>query len=198
MSNQNSRDSYVWYAAYGSNMCAERFECYILGGQSRHGGKPLQGCTDKTLPPANKPFTIPYKLYFSRNSSNWDDGGVAFIDTHKETNASHFTFSRIWKITRRQFDEIKAQEGTWYDLTIGLGEVDGISVKTFTSGRKTAGTRSGDRYLKTIVEGLHETVKLSKEDICVYLLAKEGIKGYYTLETMMNLVKSSDTGGDTK
>ncbi len=69
---------YVWYAGYGSNLCEERFLCYIKGGKFRWGGRKSSGCDDKTLPEEKGRITIPFPLYFAERSRGWQGGGVAF------------------------------------------------------------------------------------------------------------------------
>ena len=39
----------VWYACYGSNLCAERFMYYIVGGHCPFNDKDYDGCRDKTM-----------------------------------------------------------------------------------------------------------------------------------------------------
>src|SRR5665647_253479 len=98
----------VWYACYGSNILEERFLCYIQGGKPLGAKTTYKGCTDKTLPADNEDFYICSELYFSKNSANWDNGGVAFIRTTFEPKAS--TLGRIYLITKGQLIDIARQE----------------------------------------------------------------------------------------
>lgn len=52
----------VRYLSYGSNILAERFQCYILGGQPPGSQKAYEGCRDTSMPRRVKPTTINYKL----------------------------------------------------------------------------------------------------------------------------------------
>ena len=54
---------YVWYASYGSNMCIERFLCYIRGGAVDGMQGTCLGCADKTLPLKSKRVMLPHELY---------------------------------------------------------------------------------------------------------------------------------------
>jgi hypothetical protein len=107
----DKKQSYIWYAGYGSNLCKERLHCYIRGGDFKWGGKKAKGCRDKTLPSANKPIQLPYRLYFAKRSPYWGNGGVAFISSDQEPDKNNWTRGRMWKITCEQYEEIKIQEG---------------------------------------------------------------------------------------
>ena len=91
----------VWYLSYGSNILAERFHCYISGGQPQGSQKIYEGCRDTSRPRRDKPTTINYELYFSKNSPVWDNGGVAFIKD--ELNRNTTSFARVYLITKQQF-----------------------------------------------------------------------------------------------
>lgn len=162
-------EKYVWYACYGSNILKERFMHYIKGGDCRFNGVNYDGCKDKTDPLDERPFTIPYKLYFSRRSPNWEYGGVAFL--YPEKNDSIMTLGKIYKITYDQFKEIQRQEGgSWYDEILYLGEIDGIPVKTFTHSSVTDERKPCDKYINVIMLGLKETYpEMSEEEIEQYI-----------------------------
>lgn len=170
-----SLDEYIWYACYGSNLSEQRFLCYIEGGTPTWStsGKPNKGCADKTRPRENGPFPIKHQLYFAKESSNWDNAGVAFIYPEETQDKEKWTLGRIWLVTKEQFDEIWTQEGrkpNWYGNVISLGKVDGIEVKTITNPIKLPDNRPHDNYLKTIKLGLKETYpELTDEEIEVYL-----------------------------
>eukprot|EP01138_Halocafeteria_seosinensis_P015970 gb/GECG01016298.1/.p1 GENE.gb/GECG01016298.1/~~gb/GECG01016298.1/.p1 ORF type:complete len:253 (+),score=36.10 gb/GECG01016298.1/:1-759(+) len=72
----------VWYASFGSNMCLERFLCYIQGGHLEAIGKDFEGASDKTPPKASIGLTAPHKMFFARESKWWK-GGVGFIDPRR-------------------------------------------------------------------------------------------------------------------
>jgi hypothetical protein len=56
-------DRFVWYASYGSNLCKERFLCYIEGGSITGLTVELRGCKQKIVPEKHKYVKIPHSLY---------------------------------------------------------------------------------------------------------------------------------------
>lgn len=70
---------YIWYTSYGSNILEERSLCYIRGGQPTGSTKIYIDSSDKTLPIKKEPIRINMELYFSGNSSVWDNGGIAYV-----------------------------------------------------------------------------------------------------------------------
>ena len=168
---------YLWYASYGSNMLEERFACYIKGGQFRLGGKPLNGCRDKSLPVGTDKILIPHELYFSEKSRWWQGGGTALLDSMPTHRESEFARGRIWKITREQYQEIWAEEGKGvHNFEIGLGHhADGCEILTFTSTQKLSSSRPSTNYIQTIALGLRETFDMNSQQIIDYLSRLEGI-----------------------
>jgi hypothetical protein len=161
---------YVWYVCYGSNLCEERFLCYIRGGKFKRGGSEAEGCTDKSLPIADKPCRIPHRLYFAKSAASWGNGGVAFLDPKKEPDQAHWSLGRMWKITYEQYREISKQEGSWYTKQINLGEEDGCPMLTFTNQKRLHPDKPpAESYTRTIAEGLKETFHLTDEQIAEYL-----------------------------
>ena len=149
-------ENLVWYVAYGSNILRERFLVYINGGSFRGSGKSYTGCTCKTPPIKDKPFTVPYELYFGNSSRSWGGKGVAFIDPNKES----VTRGRAYLITLAQFEEIQKQEGSspnWYGRTVQMGcDENKIPYRTFTSKIRHPDNAPSDEYLAVIEEGLQE------------------------------------------
>ena len=152
----------VWYVAYGSNILYERFLVYINGGSFR-GGRLYNGCTDKTPPKKDKPFTLPYERYFGNNSPTWSGKGVAFIDPNKKGT----TPGRAYLITTAQFKEIQKQEGnsaSWYGRIVEICcDEDGIPYQTFTSENRRDENKPSDDYLTVIGEGLKELEVKAKQ-----------------------------------
>lgn len=189
------KEKYIWYAGYGSNLNRQRFICYIEGGKPKYGYNDNKGCSDKTLPSENKPFTIPYRLYFAlpnnnKTKKNWGDGGVAFINPVKEDGIE--TLCRIWKITKEQYKEVKEQEGPWYANEICLGKEDGVRIYTITNEKKlTKILQPSKWYLKTIAEGLRETYSFNDEEIASYLIGKEGIEGTLSKAELIEIIKNN-------
>lgn len=152
----------VWYASYGSNLLRSRFMCYIRSGRPKSSSGVYGGCTDKSEPVKDKPVRIPHQLYFSRRSSVWGGGGVAFIKPARASKGE-FTLGRMYLITREQFTQVVRQENRlesensrikidfektitngqsligrgnefrWYGRVIYLGEDEGYPIFTFTA-----------------------------------------------------------------
>ena len=185
-------NSTVWYASYGSNICEGRFLCYILGGKWKWGGSCSQGCSEKSPPTDSKPMTIKHELYFAKKSTAWEGGGVAFIKKKKEHDTSKYTYGRMWRITREQFDCVKKQEGpAWYGKDIKLGKEGNEPIYTFTNPitlRSSAKPSIG--YLKTISLGLKETYDMCDEQIVKYLASKFGVKENFKEETLLDMLQS--------
>ena len=150
-------EEYVWYACYGSNMNRERFMEYI------------NTCSDKTSPKEDRPFMFKHDIYFAKASSKWNGGGKAFLDDTSEGKA----YGRVYLITRKQFEEIKRQEGTDYRRGLALGEIEGYPVYSFTDMQKNDETKvPSAEYFKTILTGLRECYEsiLSDTELVQYLI----------------------------
>lgn len=186
---KNWNNAFLWYVGYGSNLCHDRFICYIQGRKFQLGGSDSKGCLDRTLPSENKPFIIPHCLFFGKSASGWENGGVAFISPEPEPDENKHTYGRMWKITLEQFSEIKKQEGGWYNTTLDLGrDGDGISICTITNSVEPELNKPSDKYLRTIVIGLKETYRLDNKKILKYLIEKPGIKGNFTKEKLLEII----------
>lgn len=72
-------NDYLWYCAYGSNICFDRFILYIRGGTAPFVNRSFPGCTDKRLPVETTGFDITHQLYFpsgyrpGRPFSSWKE-----------------------------------------------------------------------------------------------------------------------------
>lgn len=197
---------YIWYVSYGSNLCEERFHCYIKGGKPHGAVKHEKGCRDKTLPKKNERVTLPYQLYFAKNSSKWGKGGVAFIGHQKEKSAK--TMGRMYYITDEQFIDVTAQENNsesvtidfdklfqngyqtinagWYGRLVYLGKKDGVPMLTFTSNQDIGSEVfkvPSLAYITTIANGLME-LGLNKNEVIDYFLQCYGIKEAFTKTTL--------------
>ena len=156
MTNEISNKEYVWYACYGSNINRARFMRYI------------DGCSDTTPPVEDRPFELPYSIYFAASSVRWENKAVAFLDDSRTGHA----LGRIYKISREQYDEVKLQEGVKYTKQVELGEVDGLPVYTFTDVevRSDRGEPS-EAYFCTILEGLVEVYpERDEKELRAYLM----------------------------
>ena len=151
------KNQYVWYVTYGSSMRKEQLLAYINGGLFRANGKTYRGCTDKSPPLRDKPFLLPFDLYFGNESKSWNGSGVAFIDA----DTPGVTLGRAYLITEEQFFEIQKQAGAsdkWYGKVVELSfGVNDIPYKTFTSKIRRPENKPSKNYLNTFFEGLCET-----------------------------------------
>jgi hypothetical protein len=102
--NMNSR--LVWYAAYGSNLCRERFLCYIRGGTPPGSNRTYVGCDDKSLPRNVRSIRIPHQLFFAGTAPGWENKAMAFIRSAGDAES----YGRMFLITFPQFDQLIQQE----------------------------------------------------------------------------------------
>ena len=146
-------DDHVWYAAYGSNLSAERFACYIRGGLCRENGRSYQGCTDTTLWTDEYFTSIPGHMYFGKESNAWG-GGVAFFNANRRDSA----IVRLYRITRAQLLDVMRQEGPspdWYGHVQCLGvENNGEPIVTLTSKMVHEKNSPSESYLQLIKNAL--------------------------------------------
>lgn len=157
---------YVWYVCYGSNLLEERFLYYLMGGRSVFDGTEYQGCSDKSMYLTSCPVTIPYQLYFSRSAAKWGNGGVAFLDMCRKG----MTLGRMYLVSRKQYEEIKSQEGLWYQQTLELGTYQGLPMYSFTDTQRMADQAPHVSYLNVIRHGLRQTYpEMIDEEIENYL-----------------------------
>ena len=149
---------YLWYVTYGPDMASELFMKKIEGGYCGADGKIYNGSADKSPPIKNKPYLIPYELYFGNKSGVWDGGGVAFIDQTK----SGVTLGRAYLITEEQFLGIREQENDsrkWYGNTVALKRelYDYIHITFTQSPENRDENPPHGNYLKAMRQGLIET-----------------------------------------
>ena len=161
--------SKVIYAAYGSNLLKERLEKYIYGGLYK--GREYKGCSDKSAPEDLGWIRVPYRLYFAKKSSRWENKGVAFLSCNREKNEDYHAVVRMWKINKKQLEEIWDQEGrSWYSKKLYLGDKDGLKIYTFTGCWERELNLPSYSYLDVIKKGLKETTQWDKSKVEEYLL----------------------------
>jgi hypothetical protein len=174
----------VWYAAYGSNTDAARFDCYLRGGCPAGGARTYPGCRDTSPPADTRALWLPGSVYFAGTSSVWG-GGSAFYDPHTAGPVA----ARGWLITVGQLADLITQEmhgdpgsrpeledrilsavaedarGTHalgpgrYETLLATHALDGTLVFTFTAARAHPDeerTRPSAPYLATIAAGLDQ------------------------------------------
>ncbi|AEV98128.1 hypothetical protein A4D02_33605 [Niastella koreensis] len=201
----------VWYACYGSNILEERFLCYIKGGQPKGAKTTYEGCRNKTLPADNEDFYISSELYFAKESNNWDNGGVAFVRTLFEPQAS--TIGRIYLVTKGQLIDIARQETntkteltidfdkaindssyilkrpSWYGNLLYLGRQNEYPIFTLTNENDLQPfTKPNKNYIKTISKGIKEAHNFDDKTIFEYLKTKGGIKDNYTDQELIEII----------
>ena len=190
----------VWYAGYGSNLCAERFGCYIAGGIPPGLNNPCRGARDKQLPRLHRPFDIPYRLYFADTARSWG-GSPCFLDTARSQGTGTPTRGRAYLITWGQFEDVVAQENGRaispidlhtdeltedrsvrlgpgrYETLLCLGQIEGDPVVTITAPWAMADASPGapsQTYLRVMVTGLREAHAMSDDAIVAYLGSAPG------------------------
>jgi hypothetical protein len=194
---------YVWYAAYGSNLCRERFETYLTGGCPPGATLVQPGCRDASLPVDVGTVTIPFPLYFAERSVRWEGSGVAFVGAPRP--GTGIALGRRYLITAEQFTDMIAQENhldpdsarlldldrvaqegdhafsdARYGRVVHVGEVDGLPVLTFTAPHLSgwaAPTPPTVPYLRLIATGLAEAYGMDAPDAARYLAAAPGARG---------------------
>jgi hypothetical protein len=159
--------SLVWYAAYGSNLLRARFLAYLEGG-SFEGGPPERGCADPSPPRDEAAMTIRHRRYFAYEAARWGGGGVAFVDPYVRGT----TLGRAYLVTEEQFADVLAQENGWPDRTpidqgwyrcvLGMGEHDGVPLRTITSLDRGPLRAAAPPYLDVIRRGEAETKELPR------------------------------------
>lgn len=182
-------DELVWYAAYGSNLSAERFARYLEGGTAAGAKRAHEGSRDPRPPRQIRPIELPGSVFFGWESSTWG-GGVAFYDPDLVGRA----LASAYLITHTQFCDLVAQEmhravgddidlePLWHERVheLGMGryerllivdELDDLPVVTFTcpAGHRPPLNAPSAAYLDTIARGLRETHHLDDEAITHYL-----------------------------
>ena len=142
--------THVWYVSYGSNMAADRFACYVVGGCPPGGSRPNPGARDGSLPRRSIAVDLPGTVYFAGESPQWG-GGVAFYD--HETPG--WTAARGYLVTTGQFADVAAQE--MYRVPQEGDPLEEVVAAPLDGGRHTAGP---GRYETLVEVGRHEDLPL--------------------------------------
>lgn len=191
-------DALVWYAAYGSNMAAQRLACYLAGGLPVGGRLTHSGTRDATPARADRPVTLPLQLRFADRSRVWG-GGKAFVDPSRPGR----TLARAWLITRGQFADLSAQESSRaadddalerllgspaaqprsvvlgpgpYDRLLDCGAFEGVPTVTFTHPGRPAPRAPTPPYLRMLAAGLAQAHGLSTDRAAAYLATADGVE----------------------
>jgi hypothetical protein len=187
----------VFYAAYGSNLSAERFACYLEGGNAPGASRSLPGARDRRRSRSWRALRVPGRLYFYGHSQTWAGAPAAFEPAAPKADQSGpEIFARAWLLGWDQLEDVMAQEngrdhqaldvapaalvegfsmlgGTRrYDRLLCLGTLEGLPVLTFTApGPPESVTPAAPSlaYLAHIISGLRETFDLDDPAIVDYL-----------------------------
>ena len=191
----------IWYASYGSNMCADRLACYLTGGCPPGATRTYPGARDRTLPTDVRAVELAGCVYFAWHSPTWG-GGIAFYDP----DGPGSSVGRAYRLTPGQLSDLLEQEmhrepGVDHDLSelledgvaiLGdgryeslhvVGELDGEPVGTFTSPERmhTADhNQPSAAYLATMARGLVEARGWDGDRVAAYLLERPGIGDWDT------------------
>lgn len=201
----------VWYVTYGSNMHADRFACYLLGGTPPGGTRANPGSRDKRLHRDTRAVHLPGQIYFALESPMWS-GGLALYDPELDGSAA----AAAYLVTASQFADVATQEmyrepTTDFDLTKVLetgrdqigdgryetlicpGRLEGYPLLTFTAPWRSADiipTVPAGAYLKMLGEGLHKTHRWDASRIADYLASLPGAAGAWQpadIQTLLDL-----------
>lgn len=184
----------IWYVAYGSNLCPDRFRHYLGGGGPAGAQRHVPGARNPSDPSDERAVTIPGRMFFGWRSTTWG-GGVAFLDADADDTA----YGRAYLVTDEQFADIVAQEmhrdpGTDLDLaqvlenrrhcygpgryeTVHLvGELEGDPMLTFTAEDPSDIPLNAPvpAYVETIARGLRITHGLSDDEAREHLRSRPG------------------------
>jgi hypothetical protein len=198
----------LWYAAYGSNLDAERFRCYLVGGCPAGAARTYPGAREQADALAARPFRMAGRVTFAWRSPTWG-GGVAFHDP----DAGGETLARAYLVTAEQFADVLEQEmgrepGVDHDLaevlsggrhavgpgryeTVHLaGELDGRPVLTFsTPDVEPLGLSApAPAYVATMARGLREAHDLADHEVADYLLDCRGAAPDWSREELLELL----------
>ena len=168
------KDSYIWYASYGTNLLESRMACYLQGGLCAQNGKTYPGCTNRSLWTETRTNNYPGNLYFGRSSRSWEEKGVPFFEPlHGQDPRRRGITMKLYRITREQLEEVQKQEGAsddWYGMMYCLElDKDGTPVVTLTSRTVQKENAPCDAILETMYLGMTTCCGRGKTDSVNYL-----------------------------
>jgi hypothetical protein len=200
----------VWYVAYGSNCSAERFQAYLSGGTATGAGHGERGARDPRPPRQSAAHWFDAPVRFIGDAAKWGGGGIAFLDHEPGESVSP---GRRYLITKDQFDDVVAQESRRplqslpiddliqgrvhpvgngrYDGLLGLGNIKGIPVMTFTSPRPLLHlpvSAPSATYLGTVARGLAEVHDLDQRSLAEHLHRAPGVEQSFSVDDIIDLL----------
>lgn len=200
---------YVWYVSYGSNMCLQRLQYYLSGGQPPDGLLNYPGCRDSSLPTRSMPLFVSGRLYFALDARAWT-GGMAFLDPYETGEIP----ARAYRLSIGQFSDLFAQEmclipgedldltpidaarrltigGGCYETIYSLGEFEGLPALTFSAPWRMREVRlnpPSDVYLKYIAAGVAEAHKWTNSEVAHYLISCPGVEGVLSHSQVLDYI----------
>ena len=200
---------HVWYVAYGSNLSAERFSCYLQGGRPPGAAVTYPGARDHTAPRASQAVRLLGGVYFATESQIWG-GGRALYDPDAPGKAA----ARSYLITTQQFSDVAAQEmyrepGADLDLTdlaalgriqvgegryetlIYVGQEEQMPMVTFTAPWGIGDVpplSPSHAYLRMLGRGLQESHGWDAQRVGEYLASLPGARGSWTAGEIVDLL----------
>lgn len=213
-------DGLVWYAAYGSNLHADRFRFYRGGGTPPGTTRHYAGFRDPRPPQRTVPLTLSGTVYFAWESTVWG-GGIAFYAPTPIPGWPGFTAGRGYLLTTSQFADLVAQEmhrapgmdldlervlstGSdqlgpgRYETLVYAGDFEERPVLTFTAPWDPAFVeirRPVERYVGMLAAGLQESHGWSADRIVGYLSGLPGVRGLWAPAQLEAVVRTAVDDG---
>jgi hypothetical protein len=198
----------VWYVAYGSNMSAARFGCYVSGGRPPGTRRTYLGCRDSSPPRRDVGIHLTGGLSFAGSSTVWS-GGIAFYDPQ----AGGELAARAYLLTFGQLSDVVAQETghpvgndlalddgvdrRWqvpsrvYETLLHVGDRDGLPMFAITSLQDLNPRPPSAPYLRTMLDGLGETFGWTADERADYLLRAPGVAPAWSAARLVGLCDAS-------
>ena len=193
----------VWYLAYGSNMNAARFGCYVSGGRPAGAHRTYLGCRDQSPPRCDVGIQLAGGLSFAGESTVWG-GGIAFYDPHADGELA----ARAYLLTFGQLSDVVAQEtrravgdlalgtaadcrwalpSTTYETLLHVGDRDGLPMFTITSLQNLDPAPPSAPYVRTMLDGLGETFGWTADERAQYVMRAPGVTPTWTAGQLVEL-----------
>jgi hypothetical protein len=186
----------VFYAAYGSNLSAARFACYIAGGTAAGASRALPGARDRRQPESWRALRVPGRVSFRGRSLTWGGAPAIFEPATASGHTGAEVFVRAWRLGWDQLEDVMAQENGRptcplvvepaalgdgssmlvgpgrYDRLVCVGTLEGLPMLTFTAPASLESVlpeAPSLAYLAHIITGLRETFGLGDPEVVEYL-----------------------------